>query len=344
MQLEKRLDVLEQLGFYFKAQSEELKYAMLKSKIENAWFTIESIEQSLNAIADYFLNREKLTTWLERYPDWKEPESPQTIGLILAGNIPLVGFHDLLCVFVSGHKAQVKTSSKDDFLMKHIIKVLGDMDPECNKRIEVVEQLRNFDAVIATGSSNSNRYFEHYFGKYPNILRNNRSSVAILTGKESEEELQTLGKDVFGYFGLGCRNVSKLYVPKDYDFPFLLDSWQVHSDIQFHNKYKNNFDYQFSLLLLNQTPHYVSKFVMLTERESIVSAISVVHYEVYEKESQWREQLDVNADKIQCAVADPQQFSDLLPFGKAQAPELWDYADGVDVMAFLRDLKQPETI
>ena len=339
MQLEKRLDVLVQLGDYLKAQSEELKYAMLKSKAENAWFTIENIEQSLEAIADNFLNREKLTTWLERYPNWQEPQSPKKIGLILAGNIPLVGFHDVLCVFVGGHHAKVKTSSKDDFLMKHLIQVLGDIEPECHKRIELIERLENFDAVIATGSSNSNRYFEHYFGKYPHILRKNRNSIGILTGKESAEDLQNLGKDVFNYFGLGCRNVSKLYVPKDYDFPFLLDNWQPHSDVQFHNKYKNNFDYQFSLLLLNQTPHYVSKFVMLTERESIVSAISVVHYECYEEESQWRESLSINADKIQCVVGDTKQFPDLLPFGKAQAPELWEYADGVDVMAFFGDLK-----
>jgi len=328
MKLEKRIEVLVRLGDYIMANGDALQGAMLRSKLENAWFTLDTIGQSLTAIAEQFLNEDKLRAWLSRY---SMVENPKKVALVMAGNIPLVGFHDFLCVFVSGHVAQIKVSSKDKHLMEHLLKVLVDLDGACAPYIELVERLKGFDAVIATGSGNSNRYFEHYFGKYPHILRSNRSSVAVLTGEESAEDLANLGKDIFSYFGLGCRNVSKLFVPKDYDFVFFLDSLQGFSEIQHHNKYKNNFDYQFSLLLLNRTPHYVSKFVLLTEDERVVSPISVVHYEVYEGEN-WREKVQAQSEVIQCCVG---AAEGLVPFGEAQLPTLWDYADGVDVLGFL---------
>ena len=253
----------------------------------------------------------------------------------MAGNLPLVGFHDFLSVFVAGHKALIRFSSKDDKLFSFVLKNLVKISPESKEYFETTERLQGFDAVIATGSSNTGRYFEHYFGKYPNIIRKNRSSVAVLDGNETIEELKSLGEDVFTYFGMGCRNVSKLYVPKDYDFPHLLDNWAHYQPLTNHNKYKNNYDYNRSILLLNRTQHFASDYIMLMENENMTSPVSILYYEFYDNEKDWRNKLKENAEQIQCSVG---KAEGLLPFGTAQNPQLNDYADGIDTMQFLSNL------
>jgi hypothetical protein len=254
----------------------------------------------------------------------------------MAGNIPLVGFHDLLCVLISGHMAQIKLSSKDSKLPSYIIKHLLWLEPGFEKNISVTEgKLHDFDAVIATGSDNSARYFHQYFGKYPNIIRKNRTSVAVLSGNESTQELSQLGEDVFSYFGLGCRNVSKIYAPVGYDFTLLLDAWQGFHDIIHHHKYSNNYDYQKSILLVNRLPFLDNGFVLLQENERLVSPISVVYTESYTTPKNLHEKLSAIREKIQCITGNGDSF---IPFGQAQYPSLGDYADQIDTLKFLSEL------
>lgn len=299
---------------------------------ENPWFTKENVRMGMDGIIK-LLQKERLEQWVSSY---NLRDQSKKVALVLAGNIPLVGFHDLLSVLISGNKALIKPSSKDSVLLKYIIQTLGDIEPSFRDKVELAEQLKNFDAVIATGSDNSARYFDYYFGKYPHIIRKNRTSVAILTGNESEAELATLGIDVFSYFGLGCRNISKLLVPAGYSFNKLYPTWEVYQPIIHHHKYCNNYDYQKSIMLVNQIPFLDNGFVMLHENTKMVSPISVVYYEQYKDERDLSEKLIANQDKIQCIVGDHDHAT--VPFGKAQYPELWDYADGVDTLKFLTSL------
>lgn len=299
---------------------------------ENPWFTKENVRMGMDGIIK-LLQKERLEQWVSSY---NLRDQSKKVALVLAGNIPLVGFHDLLSVLISGNKALIKPSSKDSVLLKYIIQTLGDIEPSFRDKVELAEQLKNFDAVIATGSDNSARYFDYYFGKYPHIIRKNRTSVAILTGNESEAELATLGIDVFSYFGLGCRNISKLLVPAGYSFNKLYPTWEVYQPIIHHHKYCNNYDYQKSIMLVNQIPFLDNGFVMLHESVKMVSPISVVYYEQYKDEGDLSEKLIANQDKIQCIVGDHDRAT--VPFGKAQYPELWDYADGVDTLKFLTSL------
>lgn len=256
---------------------------------------------------------------------------------MLAGNIPLVGFHDLLSVLISGHHVQLKLSSKDSKLIQYLIKHLIWLEPAFEKIIKIKEnKLENFDAVIATGSDNSARYFEYYFGKYPNIIRKNRSSCVILNGNESEEEMEALGEDIFSYFGLGCRNVSKAFVPKGYDLAKILSRWESYKEIIHHHKYCNNYDYQKSILLVNLIPFLDNGFILLQENEKLVSPISVLFYEYYTDQEDLEIKLNINKEKIQCIVGSNSLAT--VPFGGAQYPEVWDYADNVDTLTFLEKL------
>lgn len=299
---------------------------------ENPWFTKENVRMAMDGIIK-ILQKERLEQWVSSY---NLRDQSKKIALVLAGNIPLVGFHDLLSVLISGNNALIKPSSKDSVLLKYILQKLYDIEPAFRGKIELAEQLRNFDAVIATGSDNAARYFDYYFGKYPNIIRKNRTSVAILHGNESEDELRTLGIDVFSYFGLGCRNISKLLVPAGYSFDKLYGTWEVYQPIIHHHKYCNNYDYQKSIMLVNQIPFLDNGFVMLHENTRMVSPISVVYYEQYTDEADLSKKLTEAEDKIQCIVGHDNHAS--IPFGKAQYPELWDYADGVDTLKFLTNL------
>ena len=341
--LHERLDLLAELGHYLRSGGDAgLDAAVHKSYIENRWFTEDNTRSALKAIAETMLDREKLETWAAQYPISKTLHPDKTIGLIMAGNIPLVGFHDWLCVFTAGYRAKVKLSDKDKRLLPLLVKKMGEWKHESWEYTEFVpedEPIKGFDAVIATGSNNTARYFEQYFAKYPHIIRRNRNAVAVLNGLETLPDLYALGRDIFTYFGLGCRNVSKLYVPHGYHFDTLLEALHEYRDIVNHDKYKNNFDYNLTLLLLNQVPYKNNGCLLLKEDPALSSRIASVHYEYYDDLSDIDRLLAEKKDDIQCVVSN-MQLRDFaaLPFGKSQEPGLSDYADGVDVMRFLTGL------
>ena len=310
--------------------------AVVQSQQENGWFTRENIFDALTAIADN-LTEEKLQKWLSAYEI--PVKEPKNVGLIMAGNIPLVGFHDFLSVLVSGHRVVVKLSSSDKRLLPLLAQWLIEFDGTLKEKIIFTDKLSEIEAVIATGSNNSARYFEAYFGKYPHIIRKNRNSVAILSGNESQDELAALGKDIFSYFGLGCRNVSKLYVPENYDFDqFFKAIYDPFKDIIYHNKYANNYDYNKAIHLLDRVPLLENGFVLLKEDVSLHSPVAMLHYEYYQSTDAVNNQLSMLQDKIQCIVSEDETIENALPFGKAQKPELWDYADNVDTLEFLKSV------
>jgi len=298
--------------------------------LNNPWFTPENVRQALLSIAE-LLTEDKLTKWTSAYPQLKESQRPVKVGVIMAGNIPLVGFHDFLTVLISGNNIIAKTSSKDSELIVYITSILCDINPEFSKNIEFTENtLSGFDAVIATGSNNSSRYFEYYFGKYPNIIRKNRNSVAVLEGNESPQELEALGTDIFSYFGLGCRNVSKLYIPEDYDIKSLVTHWDSFSGLINNNKYANNYDFNKAVYIVNKDPFLDTGYVLLNEDEKLSSPVAVLHYSYYKSEYALKHHLVELREQIQCIVG-----KKYIPFGKAQSPDLWDYADGKDTIEFL---------
>lgn len=324
-----KINALVALGHYMKGQSQEWESAKDYALQGNQWFTAEMIEVSAKQIATNFLQQDKLNLWMSSY----EPScSDKVVGITMAGNIPMVGFHDLLCVYLSGQKARIKLSSKDAVLIKHLLAQLASYDPSIVTQIEITDNLRNCDAYIATGSNNTARYFEQYFGKYPNIIRRNRTSVAVLDGAETDEELSALAQDVFLYFGLGCRNVTQICVPNGYNFDKLFLAFDTYKDYIHHHKYCNNYDYYLAIYLLNRVPYLSNNFILLVENEFPFSAVSVLHYRFYTDKQALRASLANSAD-IQCVVA-----KDAVPFGKAQEPSLSDFADGVDTMKFLCSL------
>jgi len=331
------INAFSQLGQYLRNPDEQLINIISAEKNYNAWFTVANVNRAINAIADQ-LTPIRLEEWLSNYNI--PTSSPQKIGLILAGNIPLVGFHDVLCVLVSGHFAMIKASSQDSHLIQYILKQLVEIEPAFADRFAFTERLENFDAVIATGSNNTSRYFEYYFGKVPNIIRKNRNSVAVLTGNETEEQLYTLGHDIFDYFGLGCRNVSKILVPRDYDFTFFFESIQPWHPIIDHSKYNNNYDYNKSIYLVNRDKHLDNGFLLVKEDERWVSPLAVLFYQQYDSIADAEILLNNEADKIQCVVSNDKLnvTPQLVDFGTSQQPGLEDYADGVDTLLFLSNL------
>lgn len=329
MNLQHRIDLLVRLGEYILSGNEAWLEEKEKAGYENGWFIPEFVSLATGNIACAFLQKELLEKWVAPYQLPSIKENPKKVGIVMAGNIPLVGFHDLLCVFTSGHKAMIKTSSKDKLLIKHLVDKLAEWDPEVKDLIEFSEMLKGCDAYIATGSNNSSRYFDHYFGRFPHIIRRNKTSVAILTGEETKEELEKLADDVYGYFGLGCRNVTKIYVPKEYDFILLLEAFKKYNYLAEHHKYKNNYDYNLAVNLLNKKYYMTNGSVLLIEEPALFSPISQLNYEFYTDAGAVRETLANNTD-LQCIVG-----SGPLPLGAAQSPSLADYADGVDTLAFL---------
>ena len=309
-----------------------------RTALHNPWFTAANQRQAITAIIEQMLRPEQLSGWWENYA-LTEPVQQQRIGLVLAGNLPLVGFHDLLCVFASGHRAVIKLSDKDPYLLPAVLRALRQVAPESESYFSIVDKLKGFDAVIATGSNNTARYFEAYFGKYPHVIRRNRNGVAVLTGNESSKELLALGRDIFDYFGLGCRNVAKLYVPEDYDFKPLLEALHEYRQIVNHTKYKNNFDYNYALYLLNKVEYLANGCIILTQNTSLQSPIACLHYEYYSSTDALATELSEIKEQIQLIVG-PSLVTDVptFPYGSAQEPSLFDYADGVDTMAFLLQL------
>ena len=306
----------------------------------NRWLTKANCLKALQNIADAFLSEDKLATWLKGYPSLSLSGHRQKVGLVMAGNIPAVGFHDVLCTFIVGHKAYIKLSDKDSYLIPFMLDFLIKKDPKCANYFETITRLKDFDAVIATGSNNAALYFEQYFGKYPNIIRKNRNSVAVLSGEETEEDFLKLGMDIFGYFGLGCRSVSKLFVPPNYNFVPFLKVMDKFKNIMDHTKYRNNYEYNRSIYLLNNVKHLANDCLMTVEHKSMLSRISSVHFEYYHSTVELKKVLKLEKNGIQC-IATKMKLADIktVAFGQTQSPELSDYADAIDSMAFLINLK-----
>ncbi|MEP7254881.1 MAG: acyl-CoA reductase [Ferruginibacter sp.] len=331
MNLQKRIELLQHLQKYLIDDGEEWQNIKTKAAAHNGWFIREFIDLAVKNICVEFLQKEKMEQWTAHY-HLDDNVGGKNIGIVMAGNIPLVGFHDFLCVFISGHKQTIKLSSKDDILLKHLVEKLIEWEPGVQKDILFAEMLKGCDAYIATGSNNSARYFEQYFSKYPNIIRRNRTAVAILTGTEPTEELNNLSDDIHQYFGLGCRNVTKLFVPEGYDFVPLLNAFNSYKYFADHHKYKNNYDYQLSIALLNNIYYMTNGSTLLIENDAIFSAISQLNYSYYTDAEKVIEILSGNED-IQCVTGHAG-----IPFGQAQRPGLLDYADVVDTMQFLLTL------
>ena len=332
------IEALTQLGEKlsgFKSDNNILS-AINRAERENAWFSGEMIRYTFKHWGE-LLTAEILHAFVDKYPIANV--RPQRVGIVMAGNIPLVGMHDLLMVLLSGHHAYVKLSSKDRVLPELIEKLLREINPGLADNIHFKEQLfKNTDAVIATGSNNSARYFASYFEKIPHIIRKNRNSVAVLNGNESTSQLENLADDVFLYFGLGCRNVSKVYVPQDYDVTKILDAFEKYSHFLNHPKYMNNYVYQKAILLMDMQKHLDNDFLLLQEHESMASPVSVLHFERYDEVKVLKEKLNFEKDKIQCICSDMQEFKNAVSLGDSQKPGLDTFADNIDSMDFLLNL------
>jgi len=301
----------------------------------NSWFTLEQLIYTCKSW-NKSLTYNNLNKWISSYT--LNNNNAKTVAIIMAGNIPLVGFHDFISALVSGHKVLIKQSHNDRHLLPILAKYLEFIAPEFKDFIHFTdEKLTDFDAVIATGSNNTARYFEYYFGKYPHIIRNNRNSVAILTGNESSKDLELLGEDIFRYFGLGCRSVSKLFVPKNYDFDLFFKAIFKYKDIINYKKYQNNYDYNKAVYLMSQFKLIENGFLMLKNDTSYASPIATVFYEYYDNFEKLKSKLKFDAHKIQCIVS-KNLFNNSVYFGQTQQPQLWDYADGVDTLAFLQSI------
>jgi hypothetical protein len=314
-------------SFYDKGKS-----IILNAKHYNRWFLEDQVIFALQSWANA-LEGKNLEKWLHDYAI-NEPKTPKKVGLILAGNIPLVGFHDVLTTFISGHIALIKLSSQDKFLIPWLLESLSNEFPEFAYQFEFVERLSNFDAVIATGNDNSASYFDYYFSKVPNIIRRNRNSVAILTGEESAEELMALGQDIFQYFGMGCRNVSKIYVPENYNFKPLFDALLPFESFLMIEKYGSNYDYNKAVFLMSNFKIMDTGFLTLKEDDRFSSPISTLFYSFYSTLEEVYKHLEKNKDKIQCVVSKYSK-NNFIAFGQTQSPELWDYADGENTLKFL---------
>ncbi len=322
----RRIELLNSLGFWMELNDTPWLAAQDRAVGANPWFTKEHIALACTNISREFLNEAKLRAWVSQYT---LPAAPKSVGIVMAGNIPLVGFHDFVCGFVSGHYLRLKLSSKDDILLNFLLRKMGEWEPEVLEQVSIEERLNNCDAYIATGSNNTARYFEQYFGKYPNIIRKNRTSVAVLDGTETDEELALLADDVYLYYGLGCRNVTQVCVPRGYNFEQLLRVFTRHNGYADLNKYKNNYDYHLAIYLLNRVPYMSNESILMVENDLPFSAVSVLHYRYYDDKAQLVAQLKASED-IQAIIG-----RGFIPFGDSQKPGLSDYADNVDTMAFL---------
>lgn len=357
MDLNRRLRALKELGIKLKELSstldtdnslldQDLSSLLGAVQAANPWFTRSSVATAMNAWS-IALRAESVERWTAAYPELNSFNGSKSVGVINAGNIPFVGLHDLISVFLSGHRYIGKNASDDQLLLPWIVSMLEAIDPDTGTYFKFVDKISGIDAAIATGSDNSARYFEYYFGKYPNIIRRNRNGVAVLFGDEDADVLNRIGTDIFTYYGLGCRNVSKIYLPESYDIaPFFESMYPFHLVME-HHKYMNNFDYHHAVYLLKQLPFLQNNFLILKEDERIASPLAVLHYERYKDETTMKESLRSKSDELQCVVVSPSRIGTLrqeipeLPWveaGQTQYPSLSDYADGVDTVRFLLSL------
>lgn len=317
----------------FNDDDETFNILLKKSQLENPWFTQENLKYSLNQWAN-LLTEDKINEWLSKY---SSSETPKKVGLILAGNIPIVGFHDVIAVILSGNIPLIKLSSKDKRILPYLLQKWQEFSDN-EIQYEIVEKLDNFDAVIATGSNNTARYLEYYFKNYRSIIRKNRTSIAVLNGEETEEELKLLANDIFRYFGLGCRNVTRLFIPKEMKLDILFENFIDFGEIINHNSYANNYDYNKAIYLLNQEKFWDNNFVMLKEDNNLFSPLSVINFSRYENLSEVEKFVEEHQNEIQCIIANPNLGLNSECFGEAQNPSLSTYADQVDTMEFLTEL------
>jgi hypothetical protein len=353
VKLQQKVNALSQLGDYindfiagrqslsntdlFNQFYDKTTHAITLAERKNPWFAKHHILHALAYWANE-LNQEKLNTWLANY-QISENTVPKKVGVIMAGNIPMVGFHDLLCVFLSGHQFNGKPASDDAILIPHVIEILTAIAPEVADQILFSEQfLKNMDAYIGTGSNNSARYFEYYFRDKPHIIRSNRNGVAVLTGNETPADFEKLGEDIFRYFGLGCRNVSKLYVPQGYNFNSFFEGIYPFFEMVNHNKYGNNYEYNRTVYLMGNEKLLDNNFLILKEDKSLSSPIAVLFYEYYQDNESVNNHLKENAQQLQCIISNDENIYHAIPFGNSQQPALHEYADGFDTMRFLLEL------
>lgn len=299
--------------------------------LKNAWFTPDNVRMSIQAIGE-MISPANLHKWVNGYEALKKEIKPSDIAVIMAGNIPLAGFHDFLCVLISGNNVIAKTSSKDDILITFIRDILCSVNPSFEKNITITDGIiKDFDGVIATGSNNSSRYFDFYFGKYPHIIRKNRNSIAIIDGTETDAELDKLGNDIFSYFGLGCRSISKIFIPAGYPLQNMFHLWdKKFSHIINHSAYTNNYDYNKAIYIVNKEPFLDTGYLLVKNNTNIASPVAVLHYEEYHNDTQIAEYIKNEKDNLQCVAG-----HGYIPFGKVQYPSLWDYADNIDTIDFL---------
>ncbi len=331
MNLEERINAFSRLGKFLK-QNYNLEFTqkIKDAEVQNPWFTLENQKQAINAWANY-LTVENLKAWLMPY-HLKENKSSLQVLIIMAGNIPLVGFHDLLSVLITGNNVIVKMSVEDNIILPFIVKKLIVINPEFENRIQFVEDIKGkrINTVIATGSDNSSKYFNYYFKDVKKIIRKNRKSLAILDGTENQNDLNELAKDIFSYFGLGCRNISKLFLPKGYDLNKLFETFFPFEKIIESKKYANNYDYHKAIFLMGNHKITDNGFLLLKEDTSLQSPLAMLYYEFYSEMEQVDNFISDNKEKIQSVVSKKH-----IAFGQSQNPTLWDYADGVDIIEFL---------
>lgn len=322
-----KIDVLDTLGQKLNQWREDEEF-LYRVESQNPWFIPQYTQLAIQNIVEQYLDKEKLKSWLSNY---EEKDHHSTIGVITAGNIPLVGFHDILSAYMMGNSSiQLKISSKDQILSQRLIELWTSIDANFSSRLEVVERIHQCDKIIATGSNQTFKYFEAYFGKYKHVLRKNRTSIGVIHREITDEELNLLLDDVFLFFGLGCRNISKLWIERGFNLDRIFESSERYKYFFEHSKYMNNYDYQRTLLLLNKIPHLSNNFFILREDLSLFTPISVVHYSYYDNVNEIADFIQKEQENLQCVIG-----KDYIPFGRAQSPTLSDYADGVDTIQFL---------
>ena len=337
LNLYERIELLSKLQQYILDNGDEWNTVKERAGNYNAWFIPEFIDSATKSIAASFLEKENLLHWVKEYAIPLLNENPVNVGITMAGNIPLVGFHDFLCVFIQGHKQTIKLSSKDNVLLPYLVNKLIGWNAAVSELVSFQEMLKGCDAYIATGSNNSARYFEYYFRKYPHIIRKNKTSVGIIKGNESMAALEKLADDIYLYFGLGCRSITKIFVPAGYDFIPLLEAFKKYDSLVDNHKYKHNYDYNLAMHLVNQKFYMTNGSIILSENKSAFSPISQLNYQYYTDINEVYAAL--NPEEIQCITG-----IDKIPFGSSQAPQLTDYADGIDTMAFLKQLTGTITV
>lgn len=336
MKLAERIQAFAALGsFLQQLTAEDVEHYSRIAQNRNAWFTLQNVGFALQAWGR-LLQKDQLEKWLAAYQIPDTQVSPRKVGLVMAGNIPLVGFHDLLCVLLSGHQLYAKPSSSD-VLPELLAKKLLELEPRFRQQLHFQDMLKGMDAYIATGSDNTSRYFEYYFRDKAHLIRKSRSSCAVLSGQETEADLKSLGRDMLQYWGLGCRSVSKLYVPHAYNFTPLFEALESWADVQNHHKWTNNYDYRKSILLINGQEHYDTGFLLFKEDAALSSPVTLIYYQHYVDVEELAQELAGQADKLQCVVGAADMPASTR-FGQAQRPGLQDYADGVDTIQFLLNL------